>query len=118
MGRAVHASMRSPSHGELGARAQLAFRDPRALRPRLRCHVLVANHGSSRPTPSPHKSWCGSTEPRSGVRLRLAPRSASRHGPNTHVASDATLKIIAPREIVFAKGGNQNIPPAVSRVVL
>jgi hypothetical protein len=43
--------------------------------------------------------------------------SPSRHGPNTHVASDAMLKIIATREIVFAKGGSQKIPPAVSRVV-
>jgi hypothetical protein len=41
----------------------------------------------------------------------------SRHGPNTHVASDAMLRIIAAREIVFAKGGSQKIPPAVSRVV-
>jgi hypothetical protein len=41
----------------------------------------------------------------------------AHHDPNTHVASDATLKIIAAREIVFAKGGSQKIPPAVSRVV-
>jgi hypothetical protein len=41
----------------------------------------------------------------------------AHHDPNTQVASDATLKIIAAREIVFAKGGSQKIPPAVSRVV-
>jgi hypothetical protein len=30
-----------------------------------------------------------------------------RYGPNEHVAIDATLKIKAPREMVFASGGYQ-----------